>query len=282
MKLKQYLTKYGVRLAVCVLLLAVIILAVSNARGGRAGLLKNADGALKSPVQKAATGVLDWVESIYGHIYEYDRLVEENDSLRAENAALRAAARDYDDLSTENQRLRALFGWAEKRTDLVMESAKIVSWDASNYTSAFTISKGSAQGIELGDCVITEYGALVGQVMELGTDWATIRTIIDVDMDVGALVGVEGFAGVITGEFSLMKRGLTRITYLASGAQIFPDDEVLTSGKGGTFPAGLLIGTIDTVMTEAGGQLTYGVVIPACDVSRLSQVFIIKDFEIIE
>lgn len=282
MKLKQYLTKYGVRLAVCVLLLAVIILAVSNARGGRAGLLKNADGALKSPVQKAATGVLDWVESIYGHIYEYDRLVEENDSLRAENAALRAAARDYDDLSTENQRLRALFGWAEKRTDLVMESAKIVSWDASNYTSAFTISKGSAQGIELGDCVITEYGALVGQVMELGTDWATIRTIIDVDMDVGALVGVEGFAGVITGEFSLMKRGLTRITYLASGAQIFPDDEVLTSGKGGTFPAGLLIGTIDTVMTEAGGQLTYGVVVPACDVSRLSQVFIIKDFEIIE
>lgn len=282
MKLKQYLTKYGVRLAVCVLLLAVIILAVSNARGGRAGLLKNADGALKSPVQKAATGVLDWVESIYGHIYEYDRLVEENDSLRAENAALRAAARDYDDLSTENQRLRALFGWAEKRTDLVMESAKIVSWDASNYTSAFTISKGSAQGIELGDCVITEYGALVGQVMELGTDWATIRTIIDVDMDVGALVGVEGFAGVITGEFSLMKRGLTRITYLASGAQIFPDDEVLTSGKGGTFPAGLLIGTVDTVMTEAGGQLTYGVVIPACDVSRLSQVFIIKDFEIIE
>ena len=57
---------------------------------------------------------------------------------------------------------------------------------------------------------------------------------------------------------------------------------MLTSGKGGSFPPGLLIGDVSTVMTEAGGQATYGIVTPACDVSRLSQVFIIKDFEIIE
>ena len=78
------------------------------------------------------------------------------------------------------------------------------------------------------------------------------------------------------------KQGLTRVTYLASGANIFQRDEVLTSGKGGSFPAGLLIGDVTTVMTESGGQVTYGIVTPACDVSRLSQVFIIKDFEIVE
>ena len=210
------------------------------------------------------------------------RLVEENNSLRAENAELREANRNYSELQAENERLRELFGWSEKHTDFVMESAKIVAWDASNYTSAFTVSKGSKNDIALGDCVVTEYGALVGQVIELGSDWATIRTIIDVNMDVGALVGEDNYAGVITGEFSLMKQGLTRITYLASGAQIFQKDEVLTSGKGGSFPAGLLIGQVSTVMTEAGGQATYGIVTPACDVSRLSQVFIIKDFEIIE
>ena len=282
MKLKRYISKYGVRIAVVVVVLALIGLSASSVLGGRAGLLKNADGALKAPLQKAAAAVLDWVEGIYGYIYEYDRIVEENNALRAENAALREAARDYDDLEAENARLRELFDWSEKHTDFVMESAKIVAWDASNYTSAFTISKGAKAGIELGDCVVTEYGALVGQVMELGDEWATVRTVIDVDMDVGALVGSEGFAGVVTGEFSLMKQGLTRITYLASGAQIFPKDEVLTSGKGGSFPAGLLIGEIDTVMTEAGGQVTYGIVTPACDVSHLSQVFIIKDFEVVE
>ena len=282
MKLKLYLSKYGVRIAVIVVILALIGLSVSSVLGGKAGLLKNADGVLKAPVQKASSAVLDWIEGLYGYIYEYDRMVEENNSLRAENAALRESARDYDDLEAENERLRELFGWTEKHTDFVMESAKIVAWDASNYVSAFTISKGERDGIELGDCVVTEYGALVGQIMELGSEWATVRTIIDVDMDVGALVGEESFAGLITGEFSLMKQGLTRVTYLTSGAQIFPKDEVLTSGKGGSFPAGLLIGEISTVMTEAGGQSTYGIVTPACDVSRLSQVFIIKDFEIVE
>ena len=282
MKLKQYLSKYGVRLAICVVIVLLIALSVSNMLGGRAGLLKNADGALKAPVQKAATALLDWVEGIYGYLYEYDRLVEENNSLRAENAALRETNRNYSELEAENIRLRELFGWSQKHTDFVMESAKIVAWDTSNYTSAFTISKGSKSDIALGDCVVTEYGALVGQVIELGSDWATIRTIIDVDMDVGALVGEDSYSGVITGEFSLMKQGLTRVTYLSSGAHIFQHDEVLTSGKGGSFPPGLLIGDVSTVMTESGGQATYGIVTPACDVSRLSQVFIIKDFEIVE
>ena len=282
MKLKQYVSKYGVRLAICVVVVVLIALSVSNMLGGRAGLLKNADGALKSPVQKAATALLDWVEGVYGYLYEYDRLVEENNSLRAENAALRETSRNYSELEAENERLRTLFDWAQKHTDFVMESAKIVAWDTSNYTSAFTIGKGSRSGIALGDCVVTEYGALVGQVIELGSDWATIRTIIDVDMDVGALVGEDSYSGVITGEFSLMKQGLTRITYLSSGAHIFQNDEVLTSGKGGSFPPGLLIGDVSTVMTESGGQATYGIVTPACDVSRLSQVFIIKDFEIVE
>jgi rod shape-determining protein MreC len=59
----------------------------------------------------------------------------------------------------------------------------------SNWASTFTISKGSDSGIELGDCVVTEYEALVGQIIELGDTWATVRTVIDVDMDVGALVG---------------------------------------------------------------------------------------------
>ena len=282
MKLKQYVSKYGVRLAICVVVVVLIALSVSNMLGGRAGLLKNADGALKAPVQKAATALLDWVEGVYGYLYEYDRLVEENNSLRAENAALRETSRNYSELEAENERLRTLFDWAQKHTDFVMESAKIVAWDTSNYTSAFTIGKGSRSDIALGDCVVTEYGALVGQVIELGSDWATIRTIIDVDMDVGALVGEDSYSGVITGEFSLMKQGLTRITYLSSGAHIFQNDEVLTSGKGGSFPPGLLIGDVSTVMTESGGQATYGIVTPACDVSRLSQVFIIKDFEIVE
>lgn len=254
----------------------------SAVRKGVAGALADGTGALAQPARKAATAVVDWLEGVYGYLYEYDRLTEENAALKDELAELREQVRNYDELSAENERLRILCDLQGKREDFVFESAKIVSWDSSNYASAFTISKGETAGVELGDSVVTESGALVGQVIELGSTWATVRTIVDVNMDVGALVGENSYAGMIVGEFSLMQEGCTRMTYLASGAQIFVDDEVLTSGKGGAFPAGLLIGTVTTVMTEAGGQTTYGVVEPACDLDNLSQVFVIKDYEIIE
>jgi rod shape-determining protein MreC len=281
-KVKQYFYKYGVKVAVIVVVVALIALIGAGVRSGVAGPLGNGAGALKMPVQKAASAVVDYMESLYGYLYKYDRLVEENNSLRAQLAELQEQARSYDEVNEENSRLRQLLDLREKRADFVYESAKIVSWDSSNYASAFTISKGSDDGLEVGDSVITEYGALVGQVTELGSNWATVRTIIDVNMDVGALVGDNGYAGMVEGEFTLMKQGLTRMAYLSSGAQIFQGDEVLTSGKGGSFPSGLLIGTVTAVMTEAGGQTTYGVVEPACQLDGLSQVFVIVDYDIVE
>ena len=282
MKLKQYFIRNGLRIGV-LLLAAVLVIGIGNSvRQGRAGLLQNVNETMTSPLQRATSAMLDWAMGVYGSIYEYDQLREENNALRAENAELREQVRDYEDLEAENQRFRILFDWSQRDTRMELESAKIVAWDASNYVSAFSISKGSDNGIELGDCVITEYHALVGQVIELGSDWATVRSIIDVDMDVGALVGSYSYAGMVTGDFALMRRGQTRLAYLASGAQIFTGDEVLTSGRGGAFPPGLMIGVISAVMTEDGGQTIYGVIEPSCDVSRLSQVFIVKDFSITE
>lgn len=282
MKIKQYLYKHGVKLAVIVLVAALIVLIGSVTRSGRAGLAQNAQGSLAAPARTAATALVDWMEGIYGYLYQYESLTEEINSLRADLAEAQEKARGYEELEKENQRLYTLLELKEKRQEFVLEACRIVSWDTSNYTSAFTIGKGEDDGLELGDSVITEYGALVGQICEIGSNWATVRTIVDVEMDVGALVGSNGYAGVVTGDFALMKQGLTRISYLASGAQIFEEDEVLTSGSGGSFPEGLIIGTVTTVMTEAGGQTTYGIIEPACDVDALSQVFVIMDYEIVE
>ncbi|MCD8016666.1 MAG: rod shape-determining protein MreC [Oscillospiraceae bacterium] len=282
MKLSSYLKKYGPRLAAVVIAAALIVGLASSAADGSAGLLSNAAGAIGAPVQRAATAMVGWLESLYGYLYEYDTLVAENVELRSAIAELQADSRDYDEVAAENERLRELLNLSEKHSDFVYESAKIVAWDAGNYSSAFTISKGTDSGIEAGDSVITEYGALVGQVSEVGDTWATVCTVVDVGMGVGVLVGSGSYAGVLTGEYSLMQSGLTRVAYLTSGSQIFDGDEVLTSGSGGAFPAGLLIGTVTAVMTEAGGQSTYGVVEPAADLDTLSQVFVIKDFDIAE
>lgn len=282
MNIRRYLKKHGVKLGVIVLVAVIIVAVAAGTSDGKAGFLSNAAGSIKAPVQRAAGAMIDWLEGIYGYLYEYDLLVEENESLRTRIAELQDQARSYDEIEAENARLRELLNLRDKHTDFVFESAKIVSWDASNYTSAFTVSKGETSGVEVGDCVVTEYGALVGQVVEIGDTWAIVRTIIDIDMDVGAAFGESGYTGMISGDFSLMKQGATRLTYLTAGSQLFKGDEVLTSGKGGAFPAGLMIGTVTTIMTEAGGQTTYGIVEPACDLELLTQVFIVKDYDIVE
>ena len=101
-------------------------------------------------------------------------------------------------------------------------------------------------------------------------------------MSVGAYVGANGSSGMVVGEYALMREKTAKLTFLADGAQIFTGDEVLTSGSGGAFPAGLVIGTLSSVQSEAGGQIEYGVVKPQCDLDALVQVFIIKDFQVVE
>ena len=280
--MKEFLKKNGIRIGVIVIAVALLIGLGAAARNGRTGFVRNTTGVLSSPLQKVLSSTVNWFRTIYGYLYDYDSLLAENESLRAQLAEAQQSARDGIEATEENVRLRELNNLRQKHTDYVMESAKVVLWSSSNWSSSFTISKGSNFGIELGDPVVTEYGALVGQVTELGTNWATVSTLIDVDMSVGAYVGATGSSGMVVGEFGLMTEKLAKLTFLADGAQLFEGDEVLTSGSGGAFPAGLVIGTIRSVQSEAGGQIEYGIVVPQCELDSLVQVFVIKDFTVVE
>lgn len=279
---REYFRKYGTKVIIIVLAAAMLIGFSSLARKDNIGIFHNAFGILKAPVQKAVSSAVNWMDNIYGYLYDYSSLQAENESLRAQLADAQQSARDGIAASEENPRLRQALELREKHTDYTLESSKIVLWSTSNWTSSFTISKGSSSGIEYGDPVITEYGVLVGQITELGTTWATVSTVIDIEMSVGAFVGQEGSSGMVVGEYDLMKEKKAKLAYLADGAQIFSGDDILTSGSGGSFPQGLVIGTVGAVKTEAGGQIEYGVVEPACDLDALVQVFVIKDFDVVE
>ena len=280
--MREYLKKNGIRVAVLVLAVALLIALSSAARGGRISVAQNAAGVLISPVQKVVSSAVNWFETIYNRLYDYDNIRAENESLRAQLAEAQQSARDGIEASEENERLRELLNLREKHSDYVFESAKVVLWSSSNWAHSFTISKGTSSGIELGDPVVTEYNAVVGQITEVGENWATVSTIIDVDMSLGAFAGDTSASGIVLGEYALMRQRLAKMTYLADGAQLYVGDEVLTSGAGGAVPQGLVIGRITAVQTEAGGQVMYGLVEPECPFESLVQVFVIKDFEVVE
>ena len=233
---------------------------------------------MREPISKAATAAGDLLEGVYGYVFRYEQLQAENEALRSQLADAQEQARAGAEAVEENQRYETLLGFADENPDYVMEQARITAWTASNFESSFTISKGSSSGIEAGDAVITEYGALVGQVTEVGTSSATVRTIIDVNTSIGALVGTEGSTAMLVGDYTLMGQGQARVTWLTEGAQLFLDDEILTSGSGDQIPSGLVIGTVTSIQTEAAGQTEYGIITPSANLDSLVQVFIIKDF----
>ena len=265
-----------------VLVIAVVIAAGTSLLNGRAGIFSNASGALSMPVKQVTLAFVDWMEGVYGYLYKYDQIKAENEELKAALVIAREEAMQGAIAIEENKRLLELTGLKEMHTDFDLTSARIIEWNASNWASSFTIGKGEASGIEVGDCVITEYNALVGQVTEVGDGWATVRTVVDVEMSIGALVGEAGNAAMIVGDFSLMKKGNTKLTHLTEGAQPFEGDPILTSGKGGMFPPGLIIGYVNAIELEAGGQLLYAIVEPACDLDSIAQVFVVREFDVIE
>ena len=282
MNWKTFLKTKGLRLLALVLVVVLIVGAVVGALSGKAGFLTNLDGILREPFQQASVTFAGWLEGLYGNIYRYDSLKAENQRLQEELAQARAEAREGQEAVQENERLRDLLDLSQRHSDFKLEAAKVVASSASNWSSTITISKGKEADIEPGDCVITEGGSLVGQVTEVGSGWATVRTVIDIDLSAGGYVSNSGATGMISGDFTLMQEGKTKLGFLMEGVSLFPGDTVLTSGKGGAYPAGLVVGTVEEVRSEAGGQQSYGVIKPACDLGNLLQVFIIKDFEVVE
>ena len=205
--MKEYLKKNGIRLAVVLALLVVALSVAAGTSSGRAGFLTNAVGAVREPVRKAAASLSDWITGFAGYFGEYDALLQENAELRAELAETLEQAQAYSEEADENARLRQALGLEQRGSEYTLESAKIVTWNASNWKSSFTISKGESSGIGYGDCVVTEYGAVVGTVSELGRGWATVSTVVDARCALGALVGVDRYAAQLQGDFVLMRRG---------------------------------------------------------------------------
>ena len=280
--MKDYVKKYGIRLLALVLA-AALLTGVAAAKGeGHASAVEDTAGAVRSPFQKVAQALVSRVEGFYGWLFNYEMLLQENENLRAQIAELEQQVRDNQQASEENVKLRELLNLSQKHTDFVFESAKVVSWNASNWASTFTISKGSEAGLEVGDAVVTEYGVLVGTIAELGTNWAIVDTVVDIGTSIGVLVGAEETSAMLLGDYTLMSSQYMKISFVAESGQVITGDIVVTSGAGGAYPQGLILGTVSSVHTEAAGQFEYAVVEPFTDLNSLTQIFVIKDYQVIE
>jgi rod shape-determining protein MreC len=127
--------------------------------------------------------------------------------------------------------------------------------------------------------VITEAGDLVGVVSVVETNSSIVVTVLDTTFSVGAYIERNDERAIAAGDFTLMKEGLLKFNYLQD-TEIIAGDTIITSGKGGVLPSGLVIGTVSEVVTYSTGLDRYATIKPAADLKSLANVYLITSFEI--
>ena len=280
--MKDFFRQNGIWLLVIALLLSILIGITSFLLGGTADPFSNAVNTVTAPVRGGVAAVMDWAEGVYNYVFHYQELHDELDQLRVRVAELEEEVREGQEASRENEQLRKLLDLQAKRRDFTFESARVTTRSTANWESTLTLSKGSSDGVAAGNCVITETGVLVGVVSKVGLNWATVSTVLNTDIEMGGIVTRTYSAGILEGDFALMGQGRLKLSYLPDGAQLVSGDEVVTSGKGDVYPSGLVVGQVEGVFTDPSGMTRYAVILPDVALDSLIEVFVIKEFDIVE
>ena len=242
--------------------------------------------------------VLNYGSLNIDHVYQVEQIVQPGQTIDSFGvnvypggkgmnqsvAIARAGCRVYHagNIGPDGQELRRLLGLRQQRTDLQFEAARVTQRDVSNWASTVVLNRGSQHGVAVGDCAVDSTGNLAGVVTDVGLNWCCMATLADTEAQFGAMVFRTEETAVAGGDLALMSEGKLKLQYLSDSANLIKGDLVVTSGLGGYYPAGLVIGTVDEVRTDDGGLARYAVLTPRCDLSDLRDLYIITDFDVIE
>lgn len=230
-------------------------------------------GVVTTPVATFGTWVKNGVTDFFSTFSEYDSLKKENEQLIKRITELETGiAGTYSD-KVEIDRLRGMLNVIDPSPELQFITADVVMTAADGFGSTFNINKGTMDGIELNSVAVAA-GGLVGKVTAVGLNWAIVTAITDPSMSVGATIPRSEATGVTESTIQLRLQGQCRIAYLSADDSVVRGDQVYTSGLGGVFPAGILIGTVSKIEYEENGLAQNATVDIAADLKGLRRLYI--------
>lgn len=278
--MRKFFSSRAVGVMILVLLMCVGSIIYSGATGKSNPVSSSAKVAV-TPLQKVFSNITGAMSHGLSYFTEFDKLAAENERLNKELREAQQMLRDAQIALDENDRLRTLAGIKERNRSYEFEVAEVIARSIGDWQSTLTLDKGSNNEIEPNDLVITDDG-MVGYVTISEPNYCEVTTVIDTEMKAGALITRTREVAVAEGDYTLMDSGALRLSYLSQDADIVIGDTVETSGRGGLFPKGIMIGTVEQILPEEHGMSNYAIVRPFVDIRSVSHVFIIKSFEVTE
>ena len=260
-------------ITVCLLIIGIL----SAVFGSRLSPQSDLAGTVAAPFRTAFTKISQGVEDFFSTFNEGNEALIKNSELESEMAELRAQITDYEKIKKENEFYKNYLEIKENNPDFKFAEATLIFKEEKDPFKSFTLNKGSVNGVEKYDPVITDAG-LVGYVSQVGVSTCKVTTILHPDITLGALDNRTSDSGVLYGDVSTAEKGMTGLYNLSRSCNVSVGDYIVTSGEG-IFPEGLHIGTVRSIGSEKYNTSIYATVEPLVDFENLRDVMIITEFE---
>lgn len=278
--MKSFWKSFIARAAGVLALVLIGVMIYSATNGGIATIPETITGTIVMPFQSFVSSVSDGISDFFGQLTGGGDLREQLEALEKENAELRKKLADYDQIKQENDWYSEILGLHEQNADYTFASGRVVGRDPSDVYGNFTIAAGTNADIAVNDPVIATDGSLVGVVDEVGLTYAKVRTVLDSSSKVSAQISRTGDTGYTAGgTLGQVRQHTIRLTTLERSSGVAIGDYIVTSGIGGVYPGGLLIGTVKTVSPASDGMTLDAEVELFTDIFNLKQVMVITSFD---
>ncbi len=271
---KVFKNKAAFWLVTMILVLSIAV-GIFNATKTDVSGIENVVKIVISPVQKLFIDMGNSVSDFFGYFQDKDKLRQEADSIKKENTELKRKLAETEISRLENEQLRKLLALKTDEYEFEFVAAEVVGRSPSNWYNSITINKGSADGIAVSHPVVSAGNALVGRISEVGTTWARITLLTDPLHSAGAAVLRSGEFGICEGDNALSAEGKFKLSFVSKNADITVGDTVATSGLGGIYPKGLILGRVQKIFPDIKGISQYAEVVPEADLKNLRMVFVV-------
>lgn len=266
-------SKYWLLILTCVCVLLMVVTFMTNFTGG---FLNNIGGYLFKPFQEGISEVGSFLTQKSDELKEMRVLMQENERLREENAALIAENIHLQQYKNELKELQELLELDAAYEDYETTAARIIAKDTGNWYSSFLVNKGTDDGIEVDMNVIAD-GGLVGRVSRVGANWARVTAIIDDASNVSSMVLSTYDNLIVSGGTELMFDNKLAFSQLLDREDlVMVGDKIVTSNISEKYLPGILIGHICQINMDANNLSKSGYITPVVDFEHLSEVLIIR------
>lgn len=277
--MNRFLTnKKMIMLLISVLIFISLITFSLSSRGGNivqsgANDVTGVVGRLLSKPTNAIFGVVDSVNDVQSTYEENQRLKGQLDAIHEKEAAIAA-------LKSENQQLKDELGLEELVTEYTVRRGNVISRNPDQWINQVIIDLGTMNGMERGMPVMNNNG-LVGYISETNPTSSKVTLISNVDLSaskVSSEIILEEEEETIQGIISEYKTDTNQLvmSQITSDAEIKPGTLVTTSGLGGAFPRGLVIGEVEAVRLDEQGLERLVFIKPLSDFNNIRIVSVIE------